>query len=143
MAKNPLENINVKPTKEDLEDYLGLGRFRRFDKIYDEMIDLDMVAKLVWDKVDNFWLFRFHYKENPLYDLKWGIDYFYTFLLLKSADYLKITNNPDMTSAALDLVRKYPENRARGEVRVEANMEKMIEQEGFFDLLPVLQKVLA
>ena len=48
-----------------------------------------------------------------------------------------------MTAYALELVRKFPENRMKESIRVEANMEKMNEQEAFFDLLPLLIKYIA
>ncbi len=142
MAKNPLQDGTRKPTKEDLEDYLGPGRFRRFDSVYNETVNMGFDAQLIWSKNDNNWYYRFYYKgKSHLFDILWGYDYFYTLIVLKSNDYLKLTRHPDITTDALTLIRKYPENKVRKTVRVEANMEKMNEQEGFFDLLPLLIKV--
>ena len=144
MANNPLEYKDKVPTKEDLEDYLGPGRFRRFDSVYEEIIDLDFDAKLLWSKHDKSWFHRFFYKgKTALFDIIFGHDFFYTLLVIDKKKYLKITNDKAVTQYALELVRKFPENRMKETVRVEANMEKMNEQEAFFDLLPLLIKYLA
>ena len=143
MAMNPLEYNAMPPTKEDLEDYLGLGRYRRFDKIYNEILSLHFDAKLQWSKNENSWFHQFYYRgKKPLFSIRWGIDYFYGYLILSSKDYIKITNHPKMTEYSLSVVRKFPENRAKRMVRIEANLEKMNEQEGFFDLIPALIDVL-
>jgi len=143
MAKNPLQYAAMAPTKEDLEDYLGPGRFRRFDAIYDEIVSLHFDAQLKWNKHESSWFHQFYYLgKKPLFSIRWGIDYFYGYLVISSKEYMKITKHSEMTDYSLSLVRKYPENRNKGTVRIEANLEKMNEQEGFFDLIPVLIKVL-
>ena len=142
MAQNPFQDGTREPTKEIIEDYLGPGRYRRFDSVYREAVKMGFDANMSWSKNDGSWYYRFHYQSNShLFDIYWGHDFFYTLVILKSEDYLQLTHHPDITPVALDLIRKFPENRVRKTVRVEANMEKMYEQEGFFDLLPLLIKV--
>ena len=142
MANDPILDGTRTPTKEDLEDYLGPGRFRRFDSVYNEMINMGFDAQLTWSKNDKSWFYRFYYKgDSHLFDIYWGHDFFYTLIILSPEDYLELTRHADITPDALTLIRKFPENQVRKTVRVEANMEKMNEQEGFFDLLPLLIKV--
>ncbi|MCH8326959.1 MAG: hypothetical protein IID15_00355, partial [Candidatus Marinimicrobia bacterium] len=88
MAKNPFEVEAVTPTKEDIEEYLGPGRYRRFDSIYKEIISLKFAARMRWNKHESNWFHQFYYMgEKPLFSIRWGIDYFYGYLILPSKEY--------------------------------------------------------
>ncbi len=142
VISGPLTNPRSVPTKEDLEEFLGPGRYHRFDVIYEELIEMDLTAKMVWSKQDNQWHHSFSYKKQPIFTIRWGIDYFYVLLVLKSGDYLKVARSKDITPDAAELLRRYPPNQMKGSTRIEANMEIIKDQEAFFDLLPVLLREL-
>lgn len=139
---DPLTNPRSEPTKEDLEEFLRPGRYHRFDTIYEELIEIGLTAKMVWSKPDKQWHHSFSYKKQPIFTIRWGIDYFYVLLVLKSDDYLKVARSKDITSDAAELLRRYPPNPMKGTTRVEANMEIMRDQEAFFELLPLLLRKL-
>ena len=142
VSSNPLANPRSVPTKKDLENYLGPGRYHRFDTIYEELKETSLTVKMVWSKQDKQWHHSFSYKKQPVFSIRWGIDFFYVLLVLKSDDYLKLARNKDITPDAADLLRKYPPNPTSKTSRIEANMEIMRDQEAFFELLPVLLKEL-
>ncbi|UCD38754.1 MAG: hypothetical protein JSW54_04545, partial [Fidelibacterota bacterium] len=73
---DPMLNPNRPPTKEDLEDFLGVGRYRRFDAIYQELISLKLDGRVVWSDLDKNWFLRFYYGKTPIFAIRWGIDYF-------------------------------------------------------------------
>ena len=140
--KDLLTNPRSVPSKEDLEDYLGPGRYRRFDKVYEELIEMDFRAAMVWSKQDEQWHHSFSFKKRPIFTIRWGLDYFYVLLILELADYLKVARSKDITPDAAELLRRYPPNQTRKITRIEANMEIMKDQEAFFELLPVLLREL-
>ena len=141
-AMNPLENARAVPTKEDLEDFLGPGRYRRFDTVYEELIDMDIIAKVEWNKQNKQWFHKFSFKDRSIFTIRWGIDYFYALLVLDSNSYLKISRSENLTPGAAKLIRKFPANQLKGTTRIEANLETINEQEAFFELLPLLLKEL-
>lgn len=142
VISDPLANPRSVPTKKDLENYLGPGRYHRFDTIYEELIEAGLIAAMVWSKQDQQWHHSFSYKKQPIFTIRWGIDYFYVLLVLKSNDYLKVARSKDITPDAAGLLRRYPPNQMKGTTRIEANMEIMKDQEAFFELLPVLLREL-
>lgn len=138
-ARNPLTDPKVIPTKELLEDYLGLGRYRRFEAIYDELIEMGLKARLIWSDQAKSWFHRFYYKKIPIFNIIWGIDYFYAAVILKEDEYSRLFRDKGkLKPDAAELLKRNPPNKLKGTVRVEANMEKMSDHEAFFDLLPVL-----
>jgi hypothetical protein len=131
-------NPNSSPTKEDLEDFLGRGRYARFEKVYDELIDMGLAGQFVWNDFDKNWSLRFLWEKKPLFTIRWGIDFFYAYLVLKEETAKEIVGHKKITEDAIRVVRKHSPNTANRTQRIEANLEKMSEQEGFFDLLPIL-----
>ena len=142
MEINPLLIEDNRPSMESMEKFLEPRQFQRFDKVYKELLGLGFNANLEWNKNDRTWFYRYYRNGFQLFDLRLGNDHFNAELNLTSDDYLKITRAPELTELALNLLRNYPENRTRKSVFVEAELNKMSEQEGFFDLLPVLTKAL-
>ena len=142
MPIDHLHNSNRTPTKEDLEDFLGIGRYRRFDLIYDELFNLKLDAKFVWSELDKIWFIRFYTGKAPIFSIHWGVDYFYASLILDTKHYTKAARHKDITPEALGLLQKNPPNPIKHTTSVEANLERMKEQEAFFELLPVLIRVL-
>ncbi len=142
MPVDHLHNPNRTPSKEDLEDFLGLGRYRRFDLIYEELFNLKLDARFVWSELDKIWFIRFFSGKAPIFSVYWGIDYFYAYLVLEARQNKKVVKHKDITHDALNLLQTNPPNPLKHTVRVEANLEMMKEQEAFFQLLPVLIQVL-
>ncbi len=141
--KEPFLNPDSTPTKKDLEDFLGVSRYRRFEAIYDELREMDLDARMVWNDLDKNWSLRIYKGKTPIFSIRWGIDYFYAYLVLKTEDYQRIARHKNITSDALELLQKHPPIPTQRTTPIEANLEMMREQEGFFELLPVLIKVLA
>jgi hypothetical protein len=121
---------------------MGPGRYHRFEKVYDELVELKLAGQFVWNDFDKNWSLRFLAGEKPIFTIRWGIDFFYAHLILKEEIFTQILRQKDITEDATRLVRKHPLNQTNRTVRIEANLEKMVEQEGFFDLLPILLKLL-
>ncbi len=142
MPIDPMHNPNRPPTKEDLEDFLGLGRYRRFDVLYEELIGMKLDARFVWSELEKIWFIRFYSGKAPIFSIRWGIDYFYAYIALEDKHYKKIARHKDITPDALELLQKNPSNPIKKTISVEANLEMMKEQEAFFQLLPVLIRVL-
>ena len=142
MVMNPLLVENSRPSMESMEKFFEPRQFQSFNKVYKELLGLGFNANLEWNKNDSTWFYRYYRNGSQLFDLRLGDDHFYAQLNLTSDDYLKISNATEMTELALKLLHKYPENRTRKLILVEAEMHKMSDQEGFFDLLPVLAKTL-
>ncbi len=142
MPIDPMLNPNRAPTKKDLEDFLGVGRYRRFDLIYDELFNLKLDARFVWSELDKIWFIRFYIGKAPIFSIHWGVDYFYAYLSLETKSYKKVVRHKDITPEALGLLQKNPPNPIKHTTRVEANLEMMKEQEAFFQLLPVLIQTL-
>ncbi|UCH09794.1 MAG: DUF3788 family protein [Fidelibacterota bacterium] len=140
--QSPLLNPDKQPTKEDLEDYLGVGRYRRFEAIYDELVESNLEGQFRWSDLDKSWLLHFYKGKTPLFSIRWGIDYFYAYFILKIDDYKKIIRQESISSDARYLLQKKPPMHMKQQTPVEANLEMAREQEGFFDLLPTLIKVL-
>ncbi len=142
MSIDPLHNSSKPPSKEDLEDFLGISRYRRFDLIYEELISLKLDDKFMWSELDKIWFIRFYTGKVPIFSIRWGIDFFYAYLTLEAKYSKKIARHKDITPDALELLRKNPSNPMKHTTGVEANLEMMKEQEAFFQLLPVLIRVL-
>lgn len=140
---NPMHNPKSAPTKDDLEHFLGLGRYRRFEIVYDELIAMDLSAQMVWSELEKSWFIRFHHGKAPIFSIKWGIDNFYAYLDLKIKDQQQVVRHKEITSGARDLLQRNPPNRTKSTIPIEANLEMMRDQEEFLELLPVLIKVLA
>ncbi|MFC1547998.1 hypothetical protein ACFL5M_05685 [Candidatus Neomarinimicrobiota bacterium] len=139
---SPITNPKSSPTKADLEDFLGRGRYQRFKKIYDELVGLGLEGQFLWNKFDKNWSLLFLAGKKPLFKIRWGIDYFYAYRILEEDTVTEIVRHKKITPDALRLVRKHSPNAASRTVRIEANLEKMVEHEGFFDLLPILRELL-
>jgi len=139
---SPLFSPTSTPTKEDVEDYLGKGRYRRFETIYDELVEMGLSGHFVWNTVDKNWSLRFKYGKTYIFDIHWGVDYFSANLILDIDTYTSIIRHKEITPDAIVLLRKYSPNPTKRIVRIEANLETMRDQEGFFELLPVLIKIL-
>jgi|GEM_PF-4068492 len=138
MPIDPMLNPNRTPTKKDLEDFLGVSRYRRFDAIYEELVGLKLRARFVWSEPDKIWFIRFYSGKAPIFSIRWGIDFFYAYLILEAKYSKKIARHKDITPDALELLQKNPSNPIKHTTGVEANLEMMKEQEAFFHLLPVL-----
>jgi hypothetical protein len=135
-------NPKGNPTKKDLEEFLGRGRYARFEKVYDELVEMKLSAQFLWNDFDKNWSLRFQVGAKPLFTIRWGIDFFYAHLVLKEETVKAIVGHQKITEDALRVVRKHSPNAANRTLRIEANLEKMVEQEGFFDLLPILLELL-
>ncbi len=138
--KNPLHNDKAVPSKEELQEYLGPARYRRFEAVYDELVDLDFTAKLIWSDVDQSWCHAFHFKKKPIFCIRWGIDYFYASIDFKPADFSQLQKHDQVKPDAKQILQKGSAIQSRGIIQVEANLEHSKEQEAFFDLLPLLMK---
>lgn len=139
MAANPLTIKNTPLSKETLEDYLGLGRYRRFDAIYEELVERrKLTAKTIWSDQDSSWFYGFYASDKPIFSIKWGVDYFYSSVLLTEREYLRIVRNKKITSEALELMHRHKINKMKGTARIETNLEIMSEQHAFFDLVHIL-----
>jgi len=139
---DPMLNPNRPPTKEDLEDFLGVGRYRRFHAIYKELVNLKLADRFVWSDLDKSWFLRFYYGKTPIFSIRWEVDYFYAHLVLEEEDFRKIARHKGITPEALALLQENPPNPTKRTTSVEANLEMMKEQEAFFELLPVLLRTL-
>ena len=137
--RNPLTNPKAIPTKEELEEHLGPSRYRRFEVVYDELVDLKFTPKLLWSEVGQSWFHVFHFKKKAIFTIEWGIDYFSACVNLNSQQYTHLVRDEKIASDAKELVQK--STQSRGVARVEANLEHSKEQEAFFDLLPLLLKL--
>ncbi len=138
--KNPLHDATVVPSKEVLQEYLGPARYRRFEAVYDELVDLDFTPKLQWSDVDQSWCHAFHLKKKPIFCIRWGIDFFYACIDLKPAVYKQLQHNDKVKSDTKELLQHGSTIQSRGIIQVEANLEHSKQQEAFFDLLPLLLK---
>ncbi|UCH61699.1 MAG: DUF3788 family protein [Fidelibacterota bacterium] len=142
MPIDPMLNPNRPPTKEDLEDFLGISRYRRFDAIYKELIGLNLDARCVWSELDKIWFIHFYSGKAPIFSIRWGVDYFYAHLSLEAKHYTKVAQQKNITPDALELLQKSPTNPTKKIKRIEANLEMMKDQEAFLQLLPALIRVL-
>lgn len=139
MAGNPLLIKDIPITKESLEIYIGLGRYRRFDAIYEELVERrKLTAKTIWSDQDSSWFYGFYASDKPIFSIKWGVDYFYSSVLLTEGEYLRIVRNTKITSEALELMHRHKINKVKGTARIETNLEIMSEQHAFFDLVHIL-----
>lgn len=134
--KNPLIDPKAVPTKEELQEYLGPSRYRRFEVVYDELLDLKFTPKLQWSDLGQSWYHAFYYKKKIIFTIEWGIDYFSACLTLNTEQYTQLVRNENIAADARALVQK--SSQSRGVTRIEANLEHSKEQEAFFDLLPLL-----
>ncbi len=139
-AKNPLHNAKAAPSKEELQEYLGPARYRCFEVVYDELVDLDLTPKLQWSDAGRSWFHAFYFRKKPIFDIEWGIDYFYASIGLNQALFSQLVRNDTIAPDAKELLQRATANQSRGVVHVEANLEHSKEQEAFFDLLPLLLK---
>ncbi len=138
--KDSMTNPRKNPTKEDLKEFLGVARYRRFKLIYDELANMKYAAKMVWHEPDKHWIMRFYYSKIPLFSIHWGVDNFYAGMVLKNQVYQQLLKQDGLSRDTQSLLEKCTPNRMKGTTRVEANLEMMKENEGFFGLLPMLIK---
>ena len=134
--KNPLTNPKAIPTKDELQEYLGPSRYRRFEVVYDELVDLKLTPKLLWSDLGQSWFHVFYLKKKAIFTIEWGIDYFSACVSLNTQQYTQLVRDEKIAPDAKALVQK--SSQSRGVTRVEANLEHSKEQEAFFDLLPLL-----
>ena len=139
---NPLINPDTEPTKEDLEDWLGPSRYRRFEVVYDELIDNDLDPKMVWSDREGSWYHQFDKGKRELFSIKWGVDHFYALLILSEDDYMKLVRHEDLQPDSRVLLQRFGPKPPHRNARVEANLERMSDQEAFLDLIPLMIKVL-
>lgn len=138
--ENPLQNAKATPSKEDLQEYLGPARYRRFEAVYDELVDMDLTPKLQWSDAGRSWFHAFYFRKKPVFNIEWGIDYFYASISLKQALLAQLVRDDRIASDARALLRRGSANQSSGMILVEANLEHSKEQEAFFNLLPLLLK---
>ena len=131
------------PTKEDLEEFLGVPRYRRFDLIYNELIGLGLDPYMTWNEPDKMWYMGFKRGKTLLFSIRWGIDFFYAHGVIDLDNYKGVARDKEITPDALAILQKNPPNQTNQTLTLEANLEKMREQEGFFELLPVMIRVLS
>ncbi|MFC1746874.1 DUF3788 family protein [Candidatus Neomarinimicrobiota bacterium] len=144
VMENPFKNPEAPPNMADLEDYLGPSRFRVYATISKELTDLGLELSATWSDPTASWQFEYRYNDTPLFNMIWGVDYFYALIDLTAKDYQRIMGQKSKLSQdAIDMMQKHPPIRNMTTVHVEANLEKISDQEAFFDLVPVLQGVLA
>ncbi|MEE9464518.1 MAG: hypothetical protein V3W14_02935 [Candidatus Neomarinimicrobiota bacterium] len=134
--KNPLHDSRSIPTKEDLEEYLGPSRYRRFEVVYDELVDLNFTPKLIWSALERSWHHSFFQKHKPIFTIEWGIDYFFACFTLLPAQYSQLIRHEKITRDGKELLQGSAQTR--NGIKVEANLEHSKEQEAFFDVLPLL-----
>ena len=140
---NPLINPDTEPTKEDLEDWLGLSRYRRFEVVYDELIDNGLESKMVWSDRDGSWYHQFDQGKRELFSIKWGVDHYYALLILSEDDYMNLVRHEKLPPDSRVLLQRFgPKPPHHRNARIEANLERMSDQEAFLDLIPVMMKVL-
>lgn len=142
MPIDPILNPDATPTKEDLEDFLGIGRYRRFNAIYDEFIDAGLDAQFYWSDLAKAWLMRFYRGKKPIFNIRWGVDYFYAQLFLDTKQYTKIARHKSTTPDVLKLLQRNSPNQTSHRTLVEANLEMINDQEAFIKLLPGLIRIL-
>ena len=142
LASNSMGNPKRIPAKEDIEDYLGSRRFRRIDLIHKELIELGLVPKMAWHDQDRLWYLAFQRSKKSLFSIYWGLDFFYAHLILSINDYKLLARDRAITPDALAILQKNPPNQTQQNVVIEANLENMRALEGFFELLPVMIRVL-
>ncbi len=138
--KNPLQNAKAVPSKEELREYLGRARYRRFEVVYDELVDLDLTPKLQWSDAGSSWFHAFYFRKKPIFNIEWGIDYFYASICLNQAFFSQLVRNDTIVPDTKDLLERGCAKQSSGAIQVEANLEHSKEQEAFFDLLPLLLK---
>ncbi len=138
VASNSMANPKRIPKKEDIEEYLGVSRFRRFDLIYKELIELGLVPKMEWHVQDQLWYLAFRRSKKSLFSIYWGIDFFYAHLILSTDDYKLVAQDKAITPDALAVLQNNPPNQTQQNVRIVANLENMRALEGFLELLPVM-----
>ena len=139
-SENPLQNAKAAPSKEDLQAYLGPARYRRFEVVYDELVDLDLTPKLQWSDAGRSWFHAFYFRKKPIFNIEWGIDYFYASISLKQAVLAQLVRDDTIGSDTKALLQQGTAQQSKGLIQVEANLEHSKEQEAFFDLLPRLLK---
>jgi hypothetical protein len=139
---NPLIDPHTEPTKEDLEDWLGLSRYRRFEAIYNELVDNDLDPSMVWSDRERSWYHSFEKGKKELFGIKWGIDHFYALLVLSEDDYSKLIRHEKLSPESRVLLQRFGPRPPHRKARVEANLEKMRDQEAFLELVPLMVEIL-
>ena len=139
-SKNPLHDAKSVPSKEELQVFLGPARYRRFEVVYDELVDLDLTPKLQWSDAGRSWFHAFYYRKKPIFNIEWGIDYFYASISLNPALLSQLVRDDTIASDTKALLQHGIAQQSKGLIQVEANLEHSKEQEAFFDLLPILLK---
>ena len=142
MPNDTFHNVEEQPVLEDLPSILGPRLHHNFDKIYNEIATHGYTPNIEWDKGAEVWFFRYYKDQDKIFDVYVSEQYFYALIILSSEDFVKVARHRDMTEATSKLIHKFPENQSLHNRRVEATLDNMNEQEGFFDLLPILNKVL-
>lgn len=137
---NPLKNKKVRPTKEDLAEMMGPGRYRRFDAVYEELVGLNIGAAVVWDKVHEQWYYQFHAAGKKLFQIRWGHDYFYADIIIGPDQFNSLLRHPEASKDVTRLLQAHPVKASRNTARIELNLEKMSDQDVFFDLLGLQMK---
>ncbi|MCK4577884.1 MAG: hypothetical protein KAU50_03785 [Candidatus Marinimicrobia bacterium] len=135
--REALRDSKRAPSKEDLEEILGPARYRRFEMVYDEIIDMDLLAQIKWSKLDGSWFHAFFYEKEYLFGIKWGPDFFYTQMEVDADLCLWLQKNDQLSNDSREILLKN-RNQAKGGATVEANLEHPKEQEAFFDLLSLV-----
>ncbi len=138
---NPLKHKKIMPTKEDLAEMMGPGRYRRFDAVYEELIGLDIGAAVVWDKIEEQWYYQFHSGGVKLFQIKWGLDYFYADFTFAPKQFTNLFRHAEISKDVKSLLQANPVRTSRNTSHIELNLEKMSDQEVFFELLELQLKV--
>ncbi len=132
---NPIINKKVRPTKEDLAEMMGPGRSRRFNAVYEELGGMDIGAAVVWDKIQEEWYYQFRYAKKSLFQIRWGHDFFYGDFTLTSEQFTNLFRHSDVTKDIKGLLQANPVNSSRNAAHIELNLEKISDQELFFELI--------
>lgn len=141
MPDDSFHNGEEQPVLEDLPSILGPRRHHNFDKIYNEIATHGHTPSIEWDKGAGIWFFRYYKNQKKIFDIYVSEQFFYALISFSSEDFVKVARDRDITDATTKLIHKFPEDQSLHTRRVEAALENMNEQEGFFDLLPILDKI--
>lgn len=139
---NPIINKKIRPTKEDLAEMMGPGRYRRFDAVYEELIGMDIGAAVVWDKIQEQWYYQFRSAGVDLFQIRWGLDFFYGDFTLAPNQYTNLLRHSEVTKDVKGLLQANPVKSSRNSSHIELNLEKISDQEVFFELLELQLKVM-
>lgn len=139
---NPIFNKKVRPNKEDLAEMMGPGRYRRFDAVYEELVGMDIGAAVVWDKIQEQWYYQFRSAGKDLFQIRWGHDFFFGDFTLTQKQFTNLFRHDEISADVKGLLQKNPVNTSRNSSRIELNLEKISDQEVFFELLDLQMKMM-